>query len=65
MSESRQIPKSAEWAKVGTVPKLIIRDRRTPLKVGAHIRFRMAVHGSRWEHGVVEGLEPVPFIAKA
>lgn len=64
MKGRSNILKGAEPAKVGTVPMLIIRDSRTPLKVGAVIRFRNAMHGSKWERGIVDRLDPRLFITR-
>jgi hypothetical protein len=51
--------KNAVPAKVGTQPWTIILDRRDKLQVGKQVRFRAAMHGSKWQVGIVENLDPL------
>ena len=57
--------RNAESAKVGTIPMLIIRDRRKKAVVGARIKFRKAERWSPWMPGIVTATEPVLFISLA
>jgi len=57
VNKSKIIP-----AKVGTQSWLIIVDGRSTLKIGKKIRFKEPAHGSRWQHGIVDKLEPILFL---
>jgi len=58
MSKPKVIP-----AKVGTQPWLIIVDGRSTIQIGKKIRFKETPHGSRWQHGIVDKLEPILFLS--
>ena len=51
--------RNCEPAKVGTQPWLIIRDRRTKLRVGATIKFRKPEPWSQWHTGIVTDIDPL------
>ena len=51
-------------AKIGTVPMNIILRNCANVKIGDSVQFRMNTHGSKWETGVVNRLEPIIFIER-
>ena len=52
-------PKGATGAKVGTVPMLVVFDRRQTFEIGRKIKWKDARHGSRWESGILESIHPI------
>ena len=48
-------------AKIGTVPMVIVLDKRYKVKVGAKIRFRLAdgysINGNIWNFAIVNRVE--------
>ena len=48
--------RKAVYAKVGTVPMLVIIDRRFSIRVGNTIRFRCPA--MNWERGVIDKINP-------
>ena len=46
---NKELWKRAQPAKIGSVPKVVILDKRIALKVGRVIRWREVMHSSKWE----------------
>lgn len=59
MRKSRRYPEGTLAAKVGTMPALIVVDRRCCMRVGRRIRFREAARGSKWQTGIVTAVDPL------
>jgi len=53
--------RTEEYAKVGTIPMAIIRDRSIPLEVGGRVRWQ-EMEGGRWHTGILIATEPILFI---
>jgi len=51
-------------AKIGTIPMNIILRNCANVKIGDRVQFRVNMHGSKWETGIVDKLEPIIFIER-
>ena len=51
-------------AKVGTMPMRIIVRGNKPPAVGKFLWWREDRHRTKWEHAVVDRLEPILFISR-
>ena len=60
----RKMTREGRWfaaavpAKIGTIPMIVRFDLRTPLRVGAKVRFQTCCFGN-WETGVVSCVDPL------
>lgn len=54
-----ELPLGEVYAKVGTMPALVIFDRRGVFEIGRKIRFKDHIHGSKWETGILDNLDPI------
>lgn len=52
-------PKGEVGCKVGTIPSLVVFDRRRRFEIGEKIRFRDATHGSKWRQGILDNKDPI------
>ena len=56
--------KRARYAKVGTVPLMIILRYNYGLKLGQRVLWREARHGTKFKQGVIRGTHPVLFLER-
>lgn len=54
-----RLPKGEVPCKVGTQPALCVFDRRGNFVVGKIVRFRDAMPGSKWRHGILTNVDPL------
>ena len=52
-------PRFAVGCKVGTMPAVVIFDRRCRYEVGRKVRLRYWGHGEKWFHGTIRNIDPI------
>ncbi len=52
-------PSKVVGCKVGTMPALVVFDRRCRFEVGCKVRLRYSGHGEKWFHGILRNIDPI------
>jgi hypothetical protein len=52
-------PSGTQPCKVGTIPSLVVFDKRGHFEIGRKIRLRFAGHGEKWFDGILRNIEPI------